>query len=101
LLLCGEGFDAPGFTGERLALHDLDANVAAMNETPLGAVAGLGWDEPWTLLYTSGTSGKPKGVMISQANAFWGATNFIHGNGVSSASVFLCDMPLFHPPGFL
>jgi fatty-acyl-CoA synthase len=52
-----------------------------------------------TLLYTSGTSGKPKGVMLSDANAFWGCTNFIGGNDVSSASVFLCDMPLFHTAG--
>jgi fatty-acyl-CoA synthase len=52
-----------------------------------------------TLLYTSGTSGRPKGVMLSEENSFWGCTNFIHGNGVSMYSVFLCDMPLFHTAG--
>ena len=51
------------------------------------------------LLYTSGTSGRPKGVMLSESNAFWGATNFIMGNDVSMHSVFLCDMPLFHTAG--
>ena len=61
--------------------------------------ARCGWDTPMTLLYTSGTSGKPKGVIVSDANAFWGSTNFNLGNGVSTDSVFLCDMPLFHTAG--
>lgn len=52
-----------------------------------------------TLLFTSGTSGKPKGVIVTEANAFWGNTNFGHGNLVSSESVFLCDMPMFHTAG--
>ncbi len=52
-----------------------------------------------TLLYTSGTSGKPKGVMLSEENIFWGCANFIYGNDVTMRSVFLCDMPLFHTAG--
>lgn len=52
-----------------------------------------------TLLYTSGTSGRPKGVMLSEANGFWGCANFIYGNDVTMHSVFLCDMPLFHVAG--
>jgi fatty-acyl-CoA synthase len=52
-----------------------------------------------TLLYTSGTSGRPKGVMLSESNSFWGCANFIHGNDVTMRSVFLCDMPLFHTAG--
>lgn len=55
--------------------------------------------EASTLLYTSGTSGRPKGVMLSEQNAFWGCTNFIHGSDVTMHSVFLCDMPLFHTAG--
>jgi len=57
------------------------------------------FDEVSTLLYTSGTSGRPKGVMLSECNAFWSCTNFILGNDVGMHSVFLCDMPLFHTAG--
>lgn len=52
-----------------------------------------------TLLYTSGTSGRPKGAMLSEENFFWGCANFIYGNDVTMRSVFLCDMPLFHVAG--
>jgi fatty-acyl-CoA synthase len=56
-------------------------------------------DQTATLLYTSGTSGQPKGVIVTEDNAFWGCTNFIHGNDVTARSVFLCDMPMFHTAG--
>ena len=56
-------------------------------------------DEPATLLYTSGTSGRPKGVIVTEANCFWGNINFQLGSMVGHESVFLCDMPLFHTAG--
>ncbi len=85
---------------------------AAKRALPLADMLGLGTDgdqpsptarRPFedvaTLLYTSGTSGRPKGVMLSEHNSFWGCTNFILGNDVTMRSVFLCDMPLFHTAG--
>ena len=57
------------------------------------------WDQPATLLYTSGTSGRPKGVILTESNAFFGCLNFALGNRVGRDSVFLCDMPLFHTAG--
>ncbi len=57
------------------------------------------FDAVATLLYTSGTSGRPKGVMLSEENVFWSCANFIYGNDVTMRSVFLCDMPLFHTAG--
>jgi len=91
------GFAVPEHPAERLLLSDLeslgDAGACAPPE------AHVGWDDPMTLLYTSGTSGKPKGVIVTQANAFWGNTNFALGSIVSHDSVFLCDMPMFHTAG--
>ncbi len=57
------------------------------------------WDQPSTLLYTSGTSGRPKGVIVTEENAFWGNTNFGLGSLLSYDSSFLCDMPMFHTAG--
>ena len=98
LLLTDAEFAQP-FAGAQYDIAALDALTAALPETPPSPAARRGWTDASTLLFTSGTTGKPKGVMVSEANAFWGATNFALGNRVSCDSVFLCDMPLFHTAG--
>jgi fatty-acyl-CoA synthase len=52
-----------------------------------------------TLLFTSGTTGRPKGVMVTSGNASATARNYGLSARVDSASVFLCDMPMFHVVG--
>lgn len=58
-------------------------------------------DQPSTLLYTSGTSGRPKGALLTEANAFFTAVNFGMMNKITADSVVLCDMPLFHVVGLI
>lgn len=98
----------------RLVFHELEFAPPSVVERalPISDVLALGtigehpasharraFDAVSTLLYTSGTSGQPKGVMLSEENSFWGCANFIYGNDVTMHSVFLCDMPLFHTAG--
>ncbi|MBX5459901.1 MAG: AMP-binding protein [Steroidobacteraceae bacterium] len=61
--------------------------------------AAVAADTPITLLYSSGTTGKPKGVIVTQMNAFAGALNLALGTKCSPDCVFLCDMPMFHTAG--
>ena len=58
-------------------------------------------DKPSTLLYTSGTTGKPKGVMVSERNAFASTLNFALCTRLTATSVMMCDMPLFHVAGLM
>ena len=99
LLFHDAEFTPPVFDGRVLLLSDLDGMTSGFPVMAPHSGARRDWEEASTLLYTSGTSGKPKGVMLSEANAFWGATNFLHGSAVSADSVFLCDMPMFHVAG--
>lgn len=56
-------------------------------------------DTPITLLYSSGTTGKSKGVIVTLLNAFAGSLNLALDMRCNAGSVFLCDMPLFHTAG--
>ncbi|MFM2301565.1 MAG: hypothetical protein RLZZ84_1301 [Pseudomonadota bacterium] len=90
-------FTVPDAGAEQVLMAELETLGEAGGRAP--ADARRGWDDPMTLLYTSGTSGRPKGVIVTCANAFWGPINFALGSLVSYESVFLCDMPMFHTAG--
>lgn len=52
------------------------------------------------LFYTSGTTGRPKGVMLTHRNIFFNAVNFVIGLGLSDHDVQLHTIPLFHANGW-
>jgi len=58
-------------------------------------------DRPVILLYTSGTTGTPKGVIVTGHNAFAAALNFIAVGEVGATSVTLSDLPMFHTIGLI
>jgi fatty-acyl-CoA synthase len=97
LLLHDAEFHPPACEGPCILTADLESRVAtASTEVMLQPRPA---DVASTLLYTSGTSGRPKGVMVTETNAFWSCTNFNLGNGVTAKSTVLCDMPMFHTAG--
>jgi fatty-acyl-CoA synthase len=56
---------------------------------------------PSLILYTSGTSGLPKGVLLSEHNIWQTAHNFSLPARVTHESAFLCESPMFHIIGLI
>ena len=63
---------------------------------PVAARAHAAGDDIHRLMYTSGTTGRPKGVMISHANLAWKNYAHIAELGFTAADVGLACGPLYH-----
>lgn len=57
------------------------------------------WEEIWMILYTSGTTGRPKGAMLSYRMMHFNALCWLSPSRITDRSVFLCAMPTFHTGG--
>src|SRR4051794_37742877 len=51
------------------------------------------------IMYTSGTTGAPKGAMLSHSNMFWNSINAFHILDTAADDVTLSSAPLFHIGG--
>jgi fatty-acyl-CoA synthase len=54
---------------------------------------------PLLLVYTSGTTGHPKGAVLTQGALFWNAVNAAHAHDLTSADHVLTTLPMFHVGG--
>lgn len=96
-LLLGDGELAlAGIEGLSLEAFEVEIEAA----TPL-ATPTIDKDRPSLILYTSGTSGRPKGVLLSERNLDQTAINFGRLGRVAHDSVFLVDAPMFHVIGLV
>jgi long-chain acyl-CoA synthetase len=69
---------------------------AALESAPVAAPAPAGVNDVACLLYTSGTTGFPKGAMISHGNALFNARSCERALGYREDDVGLVTLPLFH-----
>jgi fatty-acyl-CoA synthase len=56
---------------------------------------------PNMLLYTSGTTGGPKGAVFTPDACAWASSNFLAVSQLQAGEAQLCDAPLFHVVGLL
>lgn len=85
---------------------DKAQGAASAYESALAAQAGkmarrevLTHDDVVTIMYTSGTTGHPKGAMITHGMNFWNCSNLGTPAGVGMKTVHLSVLPLFHTGG--
>ena len=56
-------------------------------------------EDPAGMLYTSGTTGRPKGAVLSHANLAFSATTLVDAWGFTADDTLLHILPLFHTHG--
>jgi fatty-acyl-CoA synthase len=65
-----------------------------------GVDAEVSDDDTLLLVYTSGTTGRPKGALLTHANCFWTNLSFDLATGVAGDDVVLQVLPQFHCGGW-
>ena len=66
---------------------------------PLSDAEQLDPDEVALIMYTSGTTGRPKGAMLTHGNLWWNNVASLHGIDTLESDVTLVCAPLFHIGG--
>ncbi|NOY46506.1 MAG: o-succinylbenzoate--CoA ligase [Deltaproteobacteria bacterium] len=85
--------------GSPLGAHAYEACLAAQPDAEPEVSPRPDGDTPHILMYTSGTTGRPKGAVLSQGASFWNALNLQLALDFTSADRNLLALPLFHIGG--
>ncbi|MCW5746778.1 MAG: long-chain fatty acid--CoA ligase [Alphaproteobacteria bacterium] len=72
---------------------------AIMAASPSPTLVPMTHDDISTIMYTSGTTGHPKGAIITHGMTFWNVVNLGVPAMISPATVQLVVLPLFHTGG--
>ncbi len=79
--------------------HDALGSIIKSYPVRLGNISPPGEEDTAALMYTSGTTGKPKGVMLSHKGVVFGAEIKINLVPAVAGDKTLCVLPLFHSGG--
>ena len=84
------------FLGNFQSFNQLRQNIQPMDEAE---IPQLDSDSTVILLYTSGTTGTPKGCMTTQGSWVGNNVNMLTGFGISAEDRYLALLPFFHVAG--
>ena len=86
------------FEGARDGWHEYEALIAGA--TPDFPRAEIRETDLLTINYTSGTTSRPKGVMITHRNAYLNAVGTLIHHPMTPADRYLWTLPMFHANGW-
>jgi fatty-acyl-CoA synthase len=94
---CPQGLVLFGDYGQ---YHNLYGELLAKGtETEPAECETVSLEEEHLILYTSGTTGLPKGAVLTHGNAFWNTVNMQETADLTSQDVTLTALPHFHTGG--
>lgn len=108
-----EGLLAHAGAGVRLEVDERDGTCrvepvgevrdrsATRDVAPVDGRPAVGSESPAVVAYTSGTTGRPKGVVLTHANMLWAAAAVVHTRRDGPRSVAAVVSPLCHNPIFV
>ncbi|MFD1425879.1 o-succinylbenzoate--CoA ligase [Kroppenstedtia sanguinis] len=73
--------------------------LTRLPEAEMELPSRLSLNDLHTIMYTSGTTGRPKGVMLTWGNHWWSATGSVLNLGLDTEDRWLAAVPLFHMSG--
>lgn len=77
-----------------LDIAERDAMSPVLTDIPELAV-----DDPWGVYYTGGTTGLPKGAVVTHGNVTWNSVNTIASWGINGQHKAALQLPFFHIGG--
>ncbi len=84
---------------DKAADHDLAfSQRSSFVDAPPPEVT-LHWDDPWVICYTGGTTGTPKGAVLTYRSMTANAVNTVISWGLAPDDVTILNAPLFHTGG--
>ena len=88
-----------GVAGDAVASASLPYEDLLASGDPRPRDRAVSLDEPCLIMYTSGTTGRPKGAVLTHGNMTWNAVNQLIGFDITTSERTLALAPLFHIGG--
>jgi o-succinylbenzoate---CoA ligase len=99
-LLITEEKLAPIYSELEDTTYILKQQLSLINQTAFTRQEEIYLNDICSVMYTSGTTGNPKGVLQTYANHWWSAMGSALNLGLNEKDRWICTVPLFHISGY-